>query len=243
MDQKANLGKLLDVTTTAFTPINAAIVGVTPMLSAWQKVKGVESIAMNLATTGTVNGVWTVQVSRDEQAVKTPIETASFPSQPTYPTGVASSGNPVIPTWGYPYMQVTFTPSAGAGNAVMTLNGRITSRPVDLAQVHIGSAFLFCPAADTLAGQFGLEASNDWGGVFAGTGANKLAIADGQWTDVLPSPVIAALVASTGQKRLVRLGISTDGADGVIEYGALRAFMTPTAGFGNPQVFGMFKAD
>jgi hypothetical protein len=242
MENKFNRAALLDVQTTSFTPVSGAISGVTPKVSAWQKVKGVESIAMNLATTGTVNGLWTIQVSNDEEATKTPIETASFPSQPTYPTGVASSGNPVVPTWGYHFMQITFTPSAGAGNATATLNGRITSRPQDMAQVTLGSLFLYCPAADTLAGQFGIEASNDWGGIGWSTGANKLVIADGQWTDVLPSPVIAALVASTGQKRLVRLGVSTDGADGVIEYGAVRVFMTPTAGFGNPAAFGMFKA-
>lgn len=229
---------IMDVGTTAFTPVSGAIAGVTPKVSAAQKVAGLESIAMNLATTGTVNGLWTVQISNDGV---TWIESASLPSQPTYPTGVASSGNPVVPTWGSRFMQITFTPSAGAGNATATFNGRMTSRPVDLARLTSGSAFLYCPAADTLAGQFGIECSNNWGEIGNATDAKKLAIADGQWTDVLPSPVIAALVASTGQRRLVRLTISTDGAGGVIEYGAVRVHFTPTAGFGNPAAFGMFK--
>ncbi len=240
MENKFNKGKLIDAAWTSFTPVSGAIAGVTPKVSSPQQVAGLESITMNLVTTGTVNGLWTIQVRNNPEDAW--LESASLPGQPTYPTGVASTGNPVVPTWGYRYMQITFTPSAGAGNATATLNGRMTSRPVDLAQVTLGSLFLFVAAADTLAGQFGIECSNDWGEIGNGTGAKKLVIADGQWTDVLPSPVIAALVASTGQKRLVRLGVSTDGADGVIEYGAVRVHFTPTAGFGSPLVSGMFKA-
>jgi len=229
---------IMDVSTTAFTPINGAIAGVTPMLSGWQKVAGLESLAVQQQLTGTVAGTWTVQGSPDGGT--TVVQLATYPSQPNYQNVVGTS-SPVQPTYGFPYIQFTFTPSGGAGNCVLTFNGRMTSRPVDMARFYAGSVFLYCPAADTLAGQFGIECSNDWGGIGNATGANKLAIADGQWTDILPSPVIAVLVASTGQKRLVRMTISTDGATGTIEYGAARVFFTPTAGFGHPQAFGMFK--
>jgi len=242
MDQRVDFGPMMDVSTTSFTPVNSGAIGsVAPIVSAWQKVKGLESIVAQLTAAGGANIVWTVQVSNDDAATKVAIETASMPNQPTYPTGVNGSSSPVIPTWGYKYLRLTATPQIVAGSVTATFNGKMTSRPVDLAQDHHGSVFLYVPAADTLAGQFALEASNDWSGIFGRPKGNALVLADGQWAD--PKPIaIPALVASTGQKTLVNLGLTTEGASGIIHYGALRVLFTPTAGFGNPQAFGMFKA-
>ncbi len=229
----------------ALTPmaVGAITIGV-PRSSSWIKVVGVESFTATLTATGTANGTWTVQGSQSDDLVKPAdsiVETGTLPEQPTYPTGVAGTGDVVIPTWGYRWIRVTFNPTAGAGNSSVTFKGRITGSPIDLAQDHMGSIQLFVAAADTLAGQFKIECSNNWSGIFQGSKGGGKVIADGRWIDALPSPAIAALVASTGQDRLVRLGISTDGADGVIEYGGVRVVFTWSAGFGSPAAYGIFK--
>lgn len=231
--------------TPSFTPVSGAISGTTPKVSAAITTKGIESLAIALATTGTVNGLWTVQVSNDEGTTKAWIETAGFPGQPTYPTGAASSGTPVIPTWGYHFMQLTFTPSAGAGNATATMSGKVQGAPMDTCQNHTGSLLLVANATDTLAGTWLPEASNDWSGMLlnpAGQGqAKKLVIADGAWSTFLVNPVLAAKVASTAQTQTVDLGINTTGSPGAYPYGAFRLAFTPTAGSGTVTATGVFK--
>jgi len=229
----------------SLTPMSGAISGTTPKLSTWIKAVGLESFTVNLATTGTVNGTWTAQGSNADDATKPAeliVELGTFPSQPTYPTGVASSGDVVQPTYGFRYIRFTFTPSAGAGNATVTFKGKMTGAPLDMAQLHHGSIHLFVAAADTLAGQFALEGSNNWSGILQGNKAKGQAFADGLWTPYLPSPAIAVLVASTGQDRMVDLGITTDGATGIIRCGAIRLNFTWTAGFGSPSAYGAYKA-
>lgn len=220
------------------TPVSGAISGTTPKVSTPIVCRGIESITANLATTGTVNGVWTVAVSNDAAAW---IQTATFPSQPTYPTGVASSGNVTIPTWGYPFMQITFTPSAGAGNATATLNGKVQGSPFDMAQNHGGSIILAANATDTIAGAWLPEVSNDWSGIMAGQKAKGQVLADGTWGTFLANPAMAAKVASTAQAQTVDLGMNTTGTPGEFPYGALRLAFTPSAGFGAVNAYGVFK--
>ncbi len=229
----------------SLTPMSGAIVIGTPKLSTWIKLVGLESFTATLATTGTVNGIWTAQGSNDDSTVKAPdsiVDLSGYPSQPAYPTGVASSGDVVQPTYGFRYIRLSLLASAGAGNATVTFKGQFTGAPLDMAQNHHGSIHIIAPAADTLAGQFALEGSNDWSGIFAGSRAKGRATADGNWTPYLPSPAIAAKVASTIQDRLIDLGVTTDGATGVIRTGAIRLNFTWTAGFGSPNAYGVFKS-
>lgn len=222
--------------TPSATPISGAIVGTTPKVSAAITVKGIESIAIALATTSSANGLWTVQVSNDGKAWQ---ETAGFASQPTYPTGAASSGTPVIPTWGYPFMQLTFTPSAGAGNATATMTGKVQGAALDLSQNEKGSLVLAANASDTIAGAWLPEVSNDWSGIEAGM--KRPVISDGTWGTLLVNPVMAAKVASTLQAQTVDLGVNTTGSPGGFPYGAFRLAFTPSAGFGAVNAYGVFK--
>jgi len=224
--------------TPSATPVSGAISGTTPKVSAAITVIGVESVAILLATTGSVNGVWTVQVSNDQ---KTWLETAGFASQPTYPTGVASSGTPVIPTWGYQYMQLTFTPSAGAGNATATMTGKVQSIPFDLAQNQVASITLTANATDTIAGTWLAEVSNNWSGALGSLKGRSLVIADGNWATFPASPALAAKVASTAQNQPINLGVDANGATGEFPYMALRLAFTPSAGFGAVNVYGWAK--
>lgn len=228
----------LQFNTPSFTPVSGAISGVTPKVSSPITCIGVESITMNLATTGTVNGLWTVQVSNDAKAW---IESAGFASQPTYPTGVASSGNVTVPTWGYQYMQITFTPSAGAGNATATLNGKVQSIPFDLGQNQVASLTLNANATDTIAGTWLAEVSNNWSGGLGGSKGRQLVIADGNWNTFPASPALAAKVASTAQNQPINLGVDTNGATGEFPYLALRLAFTPTAGAGGVNAYGWAK--
>ncbi len=224
--------------TPSFTPVNGAVSGTTPMVSSAITCKGVESITANLATTGTVNGVWTVQASNDTQ---TWVQTANLPSQPTYPTGVASSGNVTIPTWGYQYLQITFTPSVGAGNATATLNGKVQSIPFDLAQNQVASITVNANATDTIAGTWLPEVSNNWSGRLARPKGRALVLADGNWNTFPASPAMAAKVASTAQNQPINLGVDTTGATGEFPYAAFRVAFTPTAGAGGVNVYGWAK--
>lgn len=225
--------------TPSFTPVSGAISGVTPKVSAAITCTGVESITMNLATTSTVNGLWTVQVSNDQ---KVWTETAGFASQPTYPTGVASSGNVTVPTWGYQYMQITFTPSAGAGNATATLNGKVQSIPFDLSQNIVASITLNANATDTIAGTWLAEVCNNWSGNLGALKGRQLVIADGNWNTFPASPALAAKVASTLQAQPINLGVDTTGATGEFPYAAFRVAFTPTAGAGAVNVNGWAKS-
>jgi len=244
MDNRVNRFRF-QFSTPSFTPVSGAISGTTPKVSSAITVKGVESVAIALATTSTANGLWTIQVSNDESATKVWTESASFPGQPTYPTGAASSGTPVIPTWGYNFMQITFTPSAGAGNATATVSGKVQSAPIDVCQNETGSLLLVANATDTLAGTWLPEVSNDWSGMLLNPAGrnqvNKLVIADGSWGTYLVNPALAAKVASTLQAQTSDLGINTTGSPGTMPYGAFRLAFTPTAGSGTVTATGIFK--
>jgi len=224
--------------TPSATPISGAISGTTPKVSAPITVIGIESVAIALATTSTANGLWTVQVSHDKV---TWLETAGFPSQPTYPTGVASSGTPVIPTWGYQYMQLTFTPSGGAGNATATMTGKVQGAAFDVSQNETGSLLLVANATDTIAGAWLPEVSNDCSTILANPKGRALVLADGNWGTYLVSPALAAKVASTAQAFPSDLGINTTGSPGTLPYGAFRLAFTPSAGFGAVSAYGIFK--
>ncbi|HET7037168.1 MAG TPA: hypothetical protein VFI42_15895 [Thermomicrobiaceae bacterium] len=227
MSNKFNRGNLLDFESATASPVSGAILGVTPKVSAWIKVKNTDSVTFTFTTTGTADGSWKVELSNDEAATKVNVvDRANLIAPPTLPTGTLQNSTVAITTLGYAYLRLTFTPVGGAGNADAQ-TGVIVGKPVDLAQVSLASAFIYVPAAGAAAGSWLMETSNDWSGIGAGTTPR---IADGQWTDIIDAgdPAIAS-VAGSGQKLSLRLGF--------VEQGALRISYTPASGFGALKVF------
>lgn len=222
MSNKITHRNLVDFSYPAASIVSGAISGVTPKVSSWVQVKRCESIAVTLTTTGTANGVWTCEVSNDETTVKVGVNRATMDKAPTFPTGTSQNSTVTLYTLGYKYFRLTFTPSAGAGNADAAV-GLIVGAPLDIAQVHFGSMFLYIPAADNLVGTWLCEVSNDWSGI--GDGQSTTA-ANGQWADIVSSgdPAITN-PSGSGQSLAVRMGI--------LEFGAIRMKYTPTSGFGS----------
>lgn len=227
-----NKGILLDFSYAAASIVSGAISGVTPKVSAWMKVKGVDSVVFTLTTTSTAAGSWSCEVSNDEGTTKVGIDRATLANPPTTPTGTSQNSAATIYMLGYSYFRLTFTPSGGAGNADAAV-GAIQGRPVDLAQITWMSGFLYIPAADNLTGTWLLEVSNDWSGMLGGRSPVPT---DGLWGDAVVSgdPAITN-PAGSGQSQPVRL-------TNLVGFGGIRLKYTPTTGFGSAKATFVGKA-
>lgn len=113
-----------------------AISGVTPITSAIITTDVIDLLSLQLVTTGTVAGTWTIQASNDY--IATPAGEA-YGSQPTQATGTFSSytgftfaapaGSPTSQFveksgFGPRAFKLTFTPSSGAGNVTAIMFGK-----------------------------------------------------------------------------------------------------------------------
>lgn len=231
MSNRCDPGRALDINVIAFAVITGAISGVTPRLSGWMKLKNVATAKYALSTTGTVNGLWTAQVATDDKGK----DAIALPNPPTFPTGVASSGSPVItmPNYGgYVFLQLTFTPSAGAGNAVANYD-QIVGNPVALHRSRQGDMLLWTPSTGTVAGTHNLDYSPNYDGR-AVTGGNtsmptllNTPADPAIWfpaCDQAGAAITLAAAAGAGQSLPVRLGL--------FSYVGIRSSFKPTAGAG-----------
>lgn len=225
----------VDFKNAAFAVISGAIAGITPKVGGWVRVKNADTVSYDLSTTGTVNGVWTAAIATDYLGANA---IALDPSlvNPAFPVGVASSGTSVltIPDRRYTHVQLTFTPSAGAGNANAN-SGIVIGRPVDIKHHDRGvAAFFFVPTTDTQAGNWALEYSpklydRDPGKLMPLPTIDNLVDLP-PWAAAVDSSNTAIAIASpagAGQSLPKRLGL--------LEFAAVRAKYTPTSGFGRAQ--------
>lgn len=243
MSHRFEGGYVVDVSTPAFAVVSGAISGTTPKVSGWIKLAGVDTVAFVLTTTSTANGVWTADVARDGLGKDAkPLPTTPSPA---FPTGTSQNTTSTITMPGdeFVYLRLTFTPSAGSGNA-NAQSGLIVSAPVHTYMVRQLGVFFTTPAADTLAGTQALKYSGNFDGRPAGGGQTRTpmftndATNPAVWTAAVDSSnaaiSLAALVASTGMQIFLRLGI--------FEPKAIRYEFTPTAGFGHVRVYWNGKA-
>lgn len=228
---------LFDFKNAAFAVISGAISGVTPKVSGWIRVVNVDTISFALSTTSTANGVWTAEVATDYLGADAIPLSAAYVS-PAFPTGAASSATSVItiPNRRYTHLRLTFTPSAGAGDAVAN-TAVVTGRGVKVERHSRSNAVMFLvPTGDTTAGQFALEFSAthyDRDRADVGEGVPQIDnLADPQvWAAAVDSTNTAISIAAT-----VSGGHTLPKRLGAFEFEAIRAKYTATSGFGRARV-------
>lgn len=228
---------LFDFKNAAFAVISGAISGVTPKVSGWIRVINVDTVSFALSTTDTADGTWTAEIATDYLGANAIALPASYVS-PAFPTGVEQDDTVVItiPNRRYTHLRLTFTPSAGAGNAVAN-TAVITGRGVKVERHSRSNAVMFLvPTGDTIAGQFALEYSAthyDRDRSDVGEGVPQIDnLADPQvWAAAVDSANTAISIAATtsgGQTLPKRLG--------AFEFEAIRAKFTATSGAGRARV-------
>jgi len=111
-----------------------AIVGATPIVSPVITTDVIDLLSLQLITTGTVAGTWTMQASNDY--ISTPMGELGDPSQSTghfssytgftfaAPTGSPTSAILEKSGFGPRAFTLTFTPSSGAGNVTAIMFGK-----------------------------------------------------------------------------------------------------------------------
>lgn len=221
-----NRGTMLDVTLPAFAPVDDTVTDpdTTPIVSDTIKVKGVDTIAFDIATTDTVDGTWSAEVSSDEADTKVWLDRAAMEDAPTWPTGTTQSATVTVSMLGFKFLRLTFTPIEGSGD-VSAEAGVIVGSAIDLERVTLASVYLYTPGADDLEGGYLIEVSNNNTSAKRGNPTS-----DGRFTDIVAAgdPAVPG-PTGTGQDLGVRLG--------EVEFGAMRISLTPTAGSGSASVY------
>ena len=235
-------GALIDFESAAFKVVSGNASGVTPIVSGWIRVGGIDTIAWLFVTGASTNVVWTIHTSRDAQGNNpeeldyTTYLSAALPTGTNQNTSVTMTIPPNAN-----YMRITGTPSAGSG-AVEASPGLMVSEPQVIDHCRYAAVHFYCPASATLAGQAALEFSTNYNPENAKQGLGTLPVTTGsagadpeRWTAAVKHKddggaaiTIAALSGSTGQDLLLRLGI--------LECVAFRAKFTPSSGFGRYQI-------
>lgn len=226
----------IDIKTTSFTPITGNASGVTPIISAWQKLINVDTVAFALLTASVTGGVWTALVATDINGR----DAKALPSSPTFPTGTNQNATVVIKmpnAGGYNYLQLTFTPSAGSG-AVSATYGKIVGVPVSQHRDRQTGVHIYTPSGDSLAATNVLEYSANYDGRPVTGGPTNIpmllntAADPALWVAAIDSSNTALTIpapAASGISKMLRLGI--------FEFGGIRFSTTITAGFGSIKVF------
>jgi hypothetical protein len=245
-------GSMIDFQAAAFKVVSGNASGVTPIVSGWVHVGGVRFSDWLFVTGATTNVVWTIDVANNAQGNNpTPLPAANVVDNTgavaALPTGINQNATrTILVPEDNQYIRFTGTPSAGSG-AVEASPGVQVSQPQIYNRCRTAVAYFYCPASATLAGQAALEFSVNYnpagnretnGNLPPTTGAfganpERWMAAMKHADDGGAALTIAALVASTGQEIMHRLG--------QFECVALRAKFTPTAGFGRYQVLGNAK--
>lgn len=161
-------GKTLDLAFDAFAIVSGAISGVTPRVSAWERVVGTDTATLVGSTTATVAGTWKVELASDAggagavDQITLPNPTILAPAT----SGGGGSGSFVIAMRGYSYVRITFTPTSGAGNANVNL-GAMVGRWIGVDQANLMSAQLYSPTTSTMAGTWKIEVTNAYDNNYA----------------------------------------------------------------------------
>lgn len=245
---------LFDFLSPAFSVISGAISGVTPKLSGWIRVIGIESLQLNMYTTGTVAGAWTVQVATDFRGQD------AIALDPRYirnangvitalpvPAGAATGPTVFaffIPDGRYTHFQIVFTPTSGAGVADADM-GIITSSPADIGKIADCVAVEFMsPSTSTIAGQPSVDYASTF---FSPVNQNQ---------DFKPQPVQADgtidppvyFPAIDSANAAITFAAFVSGANvvakrfGGLEFASIRAKFAPASGFGRVRAFLNSKA-
>lgn len=218
----------VDFKNAAFAVVSGAISGTTPKQSGWIRVKNVDTVAFTLTTTSTANGVWTAEVATDYLGANAVAVSSTYIS-PAFPTGTSQNATPVItiPNRRYTHLRLTFTPSAGAGNANAD-TGVVTGRPINIERKCKGVAIYFDQSTATQAGQWAVEFGERYWDRDAGGMDTQDNLAD-------PPLYVAAMDTANSA---VSVAATTSGAAniakryGAVEFAAIRVKFTPTSGAG-----------
>lgn len=218
----------IDFKNAAFAVVSGAISGVTPKVSEWIRVLNVDTIAFRLTTTSTANGVWTAETAEDYKgfnAMALPPANVS----PAFPTGTTQDQvtTLTIPCRRHSHIRLTFTPSAGAGNANAD-TGLIVGRPVIIERKDLAAVY-FDQSNATQAGQWAVD--------YAATYYDREKDAAGPQIDNLADPPLYS-AAIDHLNAAITFAATTSGLAnfmkrfGALEYAAIRAKFIPTAGAG-----------
>lgn len=228
MSHRAIADYLLDVYwPTAFKAISGNASGTTPKVSAWIRLKEVNTIALAFVTGASTNVVWTAEVATGDQGQNA----KALPNPPTWPTGTAQNGSATVTMPGdeFVFLRVTGTPSAGSAAVEMT-PGLITGYGCGMHRIRQAGVLFSSP--DTMAGQFALLVSGNFDGKPKGIGPKAIATLENGagtpalWTTAADYTNTAISIAATtaGQALYKTLGMFNP-------MGVLATY-TGTSGFG-----------
>lgn len=252
MSTRFQSGYLLDFQAAAFKIVSGNASGVTPIVSGWVHVGGIAFSDWLFVTGATTNVTWTIDVANNAQGNNSaPLDPSAITDTSgvvtALPTGINQNTTRelIIPD-NMSYIRITGTPSAGSG-AVEASPGAQYGQPNEIERCRYVAVHLYSDAANTLAGQAAIEVCCNFNPADKKQGRGNIPVTSGlfganpeRWTPIVKHAddggaaiTIAAKTASTLQDILLRLN--------QLETVAIRAKLTPTAGFGRYLIVGNAK--
>jgi hypothetical protein len=253
MSARSKISYLFDFKNALFSPLSGAASGT--QSGAWDRIIDVDTINYVLSSTGTVAGVWSVQVATDFRGSDAIAVDPLFIQNPATGAPLAlpvPSGGALGPTTyrievpdaRYTHIRWTFQLTGGAGNKQVD-TGLITSVPKDLSRIQGGVAvWTNGESTSTQAGTASIEYADFYWykkNPLVGTQSPPQQ-ADGTLDlpfyapalDASNTAVTIAAITTGGQAILKRLG--------ALEVGAIRAKFLPTSGAGRIKMYLNAKA-